>query len=244
MAAGGGALLTIAGGNSTLELQLVDGGVCRRLDSSEADVATISAALQELAPARAIAVTVVAALARALAQAAQATAVPIRFAGHGVPCPLPLDYTTPHSLGADRWVVALAAHRRFGRSVVIDCGTATTVNLVEADGTFRGGPIAPGLRAFVAGMAAVTPALPTPRLDVEPPMPPRSSQDAVDAGVLLGWSGLVERLAADVQRVAAGPSQLVVTGGNAARLLLHSRLRARHVPGLIHDGLALLDAGA
>jgi pantothenate kinase type III len=68
--------------------------------------------------------------------------IPLLQAGIDLPCPLPLAYETPHTLGADRWVTALAAHRRHGRAVVVDCGSATTVNLVEADGTFHGGAIA------------------------------------------------------------------------------------------------------
>lgn len=237
-----GPLLTIVGGNSTLDLRIAAGGARRSFAAGTAGAEAIAAALHDLAPSRVVAVTVVANLAARLREAAALAAVPLRFAGRDVPCPLPLDYTTPHTLGADRWVAALAAHRRFGRSVVIDCGTATTVNLVEQDGTFRGGAIAPGLRAFVVGMAAVTPALPAPCLDAEPPMPPRSSQDAVDAGVLFGFCGLVERLTADVLRVASGPASIVVTGGNAPRLLRHARLRATHIPDLVHDGLVLLDA--
>jgi type III pantothenate kinase len=169
-----------------------------------------------------------------------ATVPSMRIAGHDAPCPLHLDYDTPHTLGADRWVGALAAHRRFGRAVVVDCGSATTVNLVDADGTFRGGPIAPGLRAFVAGMVATTPALPPAGLDAVPAMPPRSTQAAVDCGVLLGYCGLVEKLVAAALRASSGPAQVVVTGGNADRLLSHSVLLAQHEPDLVHQGLGFL----
>ncbi len=169
-----------------------------------------------------------------------AGAVRLHLAGRDFGCPLRVDYATPATLGADRWVGAFAAWERHGRSIVVDCGSATTINLVEEDGTFCGGAIAPGLRAFAAGMAAATPALPAPDLDAEPTLPPRSSQAAVDAGVLLGYCGMVERLVAGTIAAAAGPARIVVTGGNAVRLLRHSRLQAELVPDLVHQGLRSL----
>lgn len=233
-------LVTIDGGNSTLDCLRHDDGSRLVLDAAAPDAAALGAFLGPDDVAYVCAVT-----ARGLevvtAQLAR-RGVPLRLAGRDVPCPLRLDYTTPATLGVDRWVGALAAHERHGRAVVVDCGTATTVNLVEADGTFRGGAVAPGLRAFVAGMAEVTPALPVPDLDARPILPPRSSQDAVDTGVVLGWCGLVERLVAGMLAAAAGPARVVATGGNAMRLLRHARLRAEHVPDLVHRGLAVLAA--
>lgn len=233
-------LVTIDGGNTTLDCLRHDDGVRLVLDAASPDPAALAAFLAPIDAAYACAVTAQG-LDMVTAQLAR-VAVPLRLAGRDVPCPLRLDYTTPATLGADRWVGALAAHERHGRAIVVDCGSATTVNLVEADGTFRGGAIAPGLRAFVAGMAAVTPALPPPDLDAEPVLPPRSSQNAVDTGVVLGWCGLVERLVAGMLAAAAGPARVVATGGNAARLLRHARLRAEHVPDLVHRGLAALAA--
>jgi type III pantothenate kinase len=191
---------------------------------------------------RALVVSVVPAALAVVRSVLHELEITFRVAGIDVPCPLPLDYDTPQTLGADRWVGALAAHRRYGRAVVVDCGSATTVNLVDSDGTFRGGAIAPGLRALVAGMASVTPALPPADLDSSPSLPPRSTQAAVDTGVLLGWCGLVERLVASGMSASGGPVSVVVTGGNAPRLLDHTRLRPIHEPDLVHHGLELLAA--
>jgi pantothenate kinase type III len=89
-------------------------------------------------------------------------------------------------------------------------------------------------------MAAVTPALPAPQLEAQPTMPARSSQAAVDSGVLLGYAGLIERLVSDALRASSGPSRVVVTGGQARRFLALTRLVVEHVPDLVHEGLALL----
>jgi type III pantothenate kinase len=236
-------LLTVACGNSTLDCFRHDDGGRVRLDTAVPDSARLAAFLRERPLVRCVACSVVPNGLEAVAALLVPARIPLLQAGIDLPCPLPLAYETPHTLGADRWVTALAAHRRHGRAVVVDCGSATTVNLVEADGTFHGGAIAPGLRAFTAGLAEVTRALPVPRLDAVPSVPSRSSQDAVDTGVLLGYCGLVERLVADTLRAAAGPAHVVVTGGNSERLRRHTRLQADYEPDLLHRGLRLLAGG-
>lgn len=196
--------------------------------------------MREHAPQRCVAASVVPGGLDLLAGVLARAGVGLQVAGRDLRCPLRLAYDTPSTLGADRWLSALAAHRRFGRAIVVDCGSATTVNLVEQDGTFCGGAIAPGLRALSLGLASATPALPAPHPDASPAVPSRSTQAAVDTGVLLGYCGMVERLVAETLRAAAGPAHVVVTGGNAARLLRHSRLRATCEPDLVHLGLGML----
>lgn len=234
-------LLTVDAGNTTLDCVRHDTGERAAFAAAAADA--FAAFVLAAAPARCVAVCVVEPVRQRILASLGALGIPLRFAGVDLPCPLALDYDTPATLGADRWVAALAAYAEFGAAIVVDCGTATTVNIVDAGGIFRGGAIAPGLRAFVAGMANVTPALPTPDLDARGAMPPRTTQSAVDSGVLIGYAGLVERLVADARSVAAD-ARVVVTGGNAARLLAHSRLEPLHVADLIHRGLRRLDQPA
>lgn len=233
-------LLTVDCGNSTIDCLRHDDGARQSFDLDASDGAPLLAFLRHASIRRVVASSVVRGGLAAVEAALHERSVSLHVAGRDFGYPLRLDYETPDTLGADRWVGAFGAFVQHGRAIVVDCGTATTVNLVEADGTFRGGPIAPGLRAILSGMAAVTPALPRARLDAALSLPPRSSQAAVDVGVLLGYSGLVERLVAATLAVAGGPAQVVVTGGNAARLLAHARLRAVHAPDLVHRGLRAL----
>jgi type III pantothenate kinase len=236
-------LLTVDCGNTTLDCMFHDDGERRRFDGRSPDVSTLTAFLGQRRVRRCVAVTVVHDGLDQLAALLARDSVPLLLVGRDLACPLRLDYDTPETLGPDRWIGALAAWQRHGRAVVVDCGSATTVNLVEGDGTFRGGAIAPGLRAFAKGLAAATPALPPPDFEAAPAMPPRSTQSAVDTGVLLGWCGLVERLVAATLAVARGPAQVVVTGGNAEHLLRHTRLLPVHEPGLVHAGLRALAGG-
>ncbi|MCU0864767.1 MAG: type III pantothenate kinase [Planctomycetes bacterium] len=237
MPASSAGLLTIDCGNSTVDCLRHADGQRRRFDNDGDFGAALTEFLRAAPITRCIAVRVIDPAATIVASALAALRVPLAWAGIELPCPLRLDYEVPGSLGPDRWLGALAAHRRFGAAIVVDCGTATTINLVDASGTFRGGAIAPGLRAMQAGMAAVTPRLPVADLDAVPCMPARSSSSAVSSGVLLGYCGMVERLVADAIARAGGSVQVVVTGGNAERLLRHSRLRPHHEPALVHLGL-------
>lgn len=234
------ALLTVDCGNSTITCHDDVGGVW-----STASTAPDFASLADFVAGERLPVLAVSVVPAALAAARSAFAglgMQVEVAGVDRACPLQLAYGTPETLGADRWVGALAAHRRHGAAVTVDCGTATTVNLVTAAGVFEGGAIGPGPGAIVAGMRATAPALPLADLDASPAMPGATTQECVDAGVLLGWCGAVERLVAEAQR-RLPKAPLVVTGGNAARLLAHSSLPLEHRPALLHEGLRAL-AGA
>ncbi|MGE3172959.1 MAG: type III pantothenate kinase [Planctomycetota bacterium] len=237
-------LLTLDRGNSTLDAMLHgDPPLRRRLAAGGDDhaaAAQLTALLGAIRPARCVAVSVVPGGLDGAERALAGLGVSVLRVGRELRCPLPLDYDTPETLGADRWLGALAAHRSYGRAVVVDCGTATTVNLVEDDGAFRGGAIAPGLDAILAGMSRVTPNLPAADPDGAWAMPPRSSAQAVHAGAVLAFCGAVERLVADTLRVARGPCAVVLTGGRAEVYLRHGRLRPRHEPDLVHQGLRRL----
>lgn len=230
-------MLTLDCGNTTLDV-MMHGQPPRR--ARLGDPGGLSEFLGSDRPQRAVAVTVVPGGLDTPLATLRAAGVKVALAGVDLACPLPLDYATPATLGADRWLSALAAHRRFGRSVVVDCGSATTVNLVEDNGTFRGGAIAPGLRAIVEGMSVVTPRLPRAEPARSGEVPPRSTASAVNVGALLAFCGAVERLVAEMAAAARGPCSVVLTGGHAEDYLRRGRLRPHLEPTLVHEGLRLL----
>ncbi len=234
-------LLTVDCGNSTVDCLHHADGARLRLDTHAADLEELASWLRGRDVSRCVLASVVASASDRLYAILRRSVPCIERAGFDLPCPLRLAYAVPGSLGVDRWLGAFAAHRRHSRAVVVDCGTATTVNLVDADGWFLGGCIAPGLRAFVAGMAAVTPALPAARIDSVPQLPASDTQSAVDAGVLFGYCGMVERLVADSLR-GFGPAKVVLTGGNATVLKRLTRLQGEVESDLVHEGMRLLAA--
>jgi len=237
-------LLTIDCGNSTIRCRRDDGSIWAT-DSGSPDFGSLAEFVGGQAT-RAVAVSVVPAALAAIRAALAALDIAVAVADEDLKCPMPLAYDTVETLGADRWLGAFAAYERFGlgrQSVItIDCGTATTVNLVGRDGVFCGGAIAPGPAAFAAGLAAKAPALPLADLDAVPQLPATTTQGCVDSGVLFGWAGLVERLVAGAKGAASGDVHVVLTGGNATRLLRLSDAfaGASHVPELVHDGLRAL----
>jgi type III pantothenate kinase len=232
-------LLTLDRGNSTLDAML-HGEPPRRERLASADPRALLAFLGADLPGLCACATVVPGGLDAAAGQLQDLGCRVLRADRDLPCPLALDYETPGSLGADRWIGAFCAHARFGAALVVDCGSATTLSLVDAGGTFRGGAIAPGFAAFAAGMVQLTPQLPAIDLRLLAPLPARSSAACVAAGAVFGYCGMVERLVADHQQVVGGAATVVLTGGNAGLCLQHGRFRSVHVPDLVHQGLRLL----
>jgi type III pantothenate kinase len=233
-------LLTVDRGNTTLDCCLWGGSLERRqrLDPETPGIeAFVAGRLPDLAGG----LSVVPDGLGPVADGLRRLGVELLVAGVDLPCPLDLAYPEPATLGVDRWVAALAARRLFGTAVVVDCGTAVTVDLVTAEGRFLGGAIAPGLAALARGLAAGAPALPV--WDRRPPavLPPVDSADAVRAGVTLGFAALCDGLVERLRAAAGRPDAVaVVTGGDAEALLEHARSRFRHVPDLVHEGLRCL----
>lgn len=234
-------LLTIDCGNTTIDAYQHADGVRRRFDSTGgSDVEDLRLLLASCGATRCV-VASVSDIGLAILQRARPPGfVPFERAGIDLLPPMPIDYDPPGSLGADRWVGAFAAYQSYGACLVVDCGSATTFNLVDHAGVFRGGAIAPGLRAFVEGMQRATPALPVACLDAVIELPARATRAAVDAGVQLGYCGAVDAIAHALAQSIDQPLRMVVTGGNALRLLRYSRLAFLHEPALVHRGLALL----
>lgn len=157
-------------------------------------------------------------------------------------CGVVNGYTEPARLGIDRWAAMVAAHHRYDESViVVDCGTAITVDAIAADGHHLGGLIAPGCmlmrHALDAGTVGVGP---TAHRGVAALNLGADSQSGVASGVLHGALGFIERALATARRALHGVPQAVITGGDAAVLAPFLAVPYAHEPELVLAGLALL----
>jgi type III pantothenate kinase len=123
-------------------------------------------------------------------------------------------YRDPSQLGVDRWHALLAARAAHpGRSlVVVNAGTATTVDGVTMDGIFVGGAIAPGVRMMFDALARGTANLPYSRGTLV--SYPDNTEDAIATGVIGAQLGLVERFVRNF-RADHGDPQVILTGGYA-----------------------------
>ena len=167
----------------------------------------------------------------------------VRHLGRELHTGLALEVKQPGKVGADRLAGALAAHRRFGAAVVVDFGTAVTVNAVTSKGEFLGGAITPGAaliaRVLEAGTAQVS--VKPPKRAVRPPG--HSTDEAVAAAATYGLAGAVDRLVEETLARLGGHPALVATGGGAALVAPLCRAKFRVLPNLVLEGLALAAAG-
>ena len=122
----------------------------------------------------------------------------------------------PDEVGADRLVNAVAAHHRFGGPlIIIDFGTATTFDVVDEDGNYFGGVIAPGINLSLDALHAAAAQL--PRVAVQRPerVIGKQTVPAMMSGVYWGYIGLIEGLVARIGAEFGAPMKVVATGGLA-----------------------------
>lgn len=145
----------------------------------------------------------------------------------------------PEAVGVDRLLAAGAAFRQVGGSViVIDAGTALTVDLVSAAGCFMGGTISPGLKAMAKALATGTSLLPEVDLAAPASAVGRDTTECIRAGVLFGAAGAVDRVVDELIPAADGAPRVVLTGGDAPVLSPYIKTSHDSEPELVLHGLA------
>ena len=149
----------------------------------------------------------------------------------------------PSSLGADRALNTIAAHRKYdGDLIVIDFGTATTFDAVDSTGAYKGGIIAPGINLSLDALVGNTAKL--PRIAIEKPASDsvigRNTEDQMLIGVFWGYVGLIEGLIARMKKEIGRPVKVVATGGLAILFDEHTELFDAVDSDLTLDGLAIL----
>jgi type III pantothenate kinase len=153
---------------------------------------------------------------------------------------LKIAYRRPQELGTDRIAAALGARAVAGSKnvIVVDCGTATTVTALSADGVILGGAIFPGLALWSAMLASRTAQLPEVQLQRPRSALGRSTREGLQSGIFHGHTGAVRELVARITREAfRGGAVLVVgTGGNAAAVAREG-VFSLHIPDLVLLGL-------
>ena len=147
----------------------------------------------------------------------------------------------PEQVGADRLLNTLAGVARFGGPlVIVDFGTATTFDVVDVDGAYVGGVIAPGINLSLEALHHAAAQL--PRIGIGRPQAVigRSTVPAMQSGIYWGYVGLVEGMVARIKGEYGGPMKVVATGG-LAPLLAEGTLVIEHIdPDLTLEGLRML----
>lgn len=190
-------------------------------------------------PERAIACNVAGALAgEAIAAVAEALAAPLSWArSRAEQCGVRNSYDVPSSLGADRWAALIGArsvHR--GACLVVNAGTATTIDVLDAKSVFRGGLILPGIdlmRAVLAGNTAQLPLAAGVFRDL-----PRNTADAIASGSLQATAGAIERMFARLSGQAG--AICLLSGGAAENLAPLLDIPLLRIDNLVLEGLVQL----
>lgn len=160
--------------------------------------------------------------------------------GRDLPVPIGRALPPESLVGADRLLSALAAWDMLGQAcIVVDTGTAITVDFVDGEGVFQGGAIAPGLAMSLRALHEQTAALPS----VEPGPPDgdafgKTSAQAMLHGVYYGARGLVRLLAERYAEAYEAYPPVVACGGDAEMLFGDDELVDRVVPDLTMRGIA------
>src|SRR3984957_2773396 len=125
----------------------------------------------------------------------------------------------PDEVGADRLLNALAAHNHYrGPLVVVDFGTATTFDVVGADGAYLGGVIAPGINLSIEALHQAAARLPRIGIGRPESVIGRSTIPAMQSGIFWGYVGMIEGLVARIRAEYGAPLKVLATGGLAPLL--------------------------
>jgi len=159
---------------------------------------------------------------------------------------MPILYDTPADVGADRIVNGIAAYEKYGRAgkhplVVVDFGTATTLDAISGKGEYLGGAICPGVT--ISADALFQRAARLPKIDVRKPATVigRTTVGAMESGLFWGYvdmvEGLVRRMSAEL---GGNDVRCVATGGLAAIIAPETKLIQHVEPDLTLDGLRIV----
>ena len=200
--------------------------------------AELAAELSGLPPPQAVVIANVAgvALRERLAAVLPSTPAPRWIQSARAQCGVRNSYDDPVQLGCDRWAALIGAWRLCGGpALVVNAGTALTVDALTADGVFVGGIIVPGAELMRSALAGNTAGL------VMQPGKfsyfPNTTGDAIMSGAIDAMAGAVERMARFLEETGQPSPACVLSGGGAALLEPHLNLDVRVVDNLVLEGL-------
>ena len=164
--------------------------------------------------------------------------------GPGTKTGMSILYDNPKEVGADRIVNAIAAYHRFKKAcIIVDFGTATTFDLVNSEGQYAGGVIAPGIA--ISAEALFQRASKLPRVDVVAPnrVIGKNTVSSMQSGLYYGYLGLVDRIVKEILKEGKyikNDVKILATGGFAPLLIQDSELIETIIPHLTLEGLEIV----
>ncbi|MFV0382308.1 MAG: type III pantothenate kinase [Breznakia sp.] len=161
--------------------------------------------------------------------------------GPGIKTGISIKIDNPRSLGADRIVDAAGAHYLYGDElIVIDFGTATTFDVVNAKGEFVGGVTSPGLEISAQALSKETAKLPEVAIQVPNKAIATNTIDSMQAGIFYGYLGHTEYIIQKLKAEIAKPTKVIATGGLGRIIAENTSLIDVYDPDLAFKGLHII----
>ena len=158
----------------------------------------------------------------------------------GVRTGMPILYDNPKEVGADRIANAVAAYDQYGGpSIVVDFGTANTIEAISENGEYLGGAIFPGIDISLDALFARAAALRRVELIAPRNVIGKSTVESIQAGTVYGFSGQIDALVDRFQK-ELGQCTVVATGGLAEPIIKHSQTIQHYEPWLTLQGLRII----
>ncbi|NVN90632.1 MAG: type III pantothenate kinase [Desulfuromonadales bacterium] len=161
--------------------------------------------------------------------------------GPGIKTGMPIHYDNPREVGADRIVNAVAGFEKHKCSlVIVDFGTATTFDYVNAKGEYCGGAIAPGVAISLEALFQRASKLPRVDIAKPPQIIARNTVNSMQAGIFYGYVGLVDEIVNRIKAESKDTPKVIATGGLAKLIAPESRTIVEVDDFLTLDGLRIL----
>ncbi len=155
---------------------------------------------------------------------------------------MPILYTNPGEVGADRIVNAVAAYRKYRSSlIIIDFGTATTFDIISEKGEYLGGAISPGI--MISAEALFKNASKLPRVEIF--IPPdkvigKDTSNSIKSGIIYGYAGLVDGMVARLKEEMGTDPRIIATGGLSVLMSNVAKTIDTVDPNLTLEGLLII----
>lgn len=152
-------------------------------------------------------------------------------------------YLEPARLGADRWAYLIAVHQRVrAPACIVDCGSAITIDAIDAQGQHLGGLIVPGLAAMRRALAKDTACIEEHSDGGEAVfLLARETRDAVAGGTLYAVVAVIDRVAGDIEAELGGNMACILTGGDGPQIADLLSRKFRYEADLVLQGLAVVE---
>lgn len=163
------------------------------------------------------------------------------FVSHELDLGVPIRYHHPREVGADRLVNAVAAIHKYGApAIVVDFGTATTLDVISPEGEYLGGCIMAGVGISAEALFRTAARLPRIELVAPEHVIGRTTVEAMQSGIMLGYAGAIDALVERIHQELGCETTVIATGGLAERIAAETRTIQHVDPWLTLEGLRII----